>query len=263
MRLVSLMAPNADFLVRAIGRWLARRVGMALEVVDDIPWQERERMLDRGEAQVGFICGLPYVLKVDRAEPLVELLAAPVMRGARYQGRPVYFSDVVVRDDSPFRSFAELRGATWAYNEPGSQSGYNLIRSHLARLGELSGYFARTVEAGAHQVSLRKILDGEVDASAIDSIVLEMELKQRPELAPHLRIIETLGPSPVPPVVASTTVPVALRRAVQQYLLAMHEEAEGCAILADAGVARFAPVVDADYDAIRQMAQDARPVRLA
>src|SRR5689334_19349568 len=126
MRLVSLMAENADFLYRALGPWLARRIGRAVEVIDDVPWQEREQMLDRGEAQVGFICGLPYALKVDRPHPLVELLAAPVMRGVRYQDRPVYFSDVVVRNDSAFRYFADLRGACWAYNEPGSQSGYNL-----------------------------------------------------------------------------------------------------------------------------------------
>jgi phosphonate transport system substrate-binding protein len=263
MNLVSLMAANADPLYRALSAWLARRIETAIEVIDDVPWQERERMLDRGEAQVGFICGLPYALKVDRPDPLVELLAAPVMRGARYQDRPVYFSDVVVRDDSAFRYFADLRGACWAYNESGSQSGYNLVRCHLARLGEPTGYFGRVVEAGAHQRSLRMVLDGVVDASAIDSIVLEQELRQHPELAPRLRIVETLGPSPIPPAVASTPLPAALRQALREALIGMHEDREGGKILAAAGIARFVPVVDADYDEIRRMAGEAQAVRLA
>jgi phosphonate transport system substrate-binding protein len=91
--------------------------------------------------------------------------------GACYKDRPVYFSDVVVRRDSKFHTFADLRGASWAYNEPGSHSGYNVVGYHLATLGEGSGYFGQVVESGAHQVSLQMILDGRIDASAIDSLV--------------------------------------------------------------------------------------------
>ena len=42
-----------------------------IEVEDSEPWQERERMLDRGEAHMGSICGLPYVCRADRRKPLV------------------------------------------------------------------------------------------------------------------------------------------------------------------------------------------------
>lgn len=262
MRLVSLMAENADALYRGIAGWLARRLGMGIEVEESVPWQERERMLDRGEAQIGFICGLPYVRKVDRPRPLVELLAAPVMQGARYRGQPIYFSDVIVRRESPFRTFADLRGASWAYNEPGSQSGYNLIHYHLARLGERSGYFSRVVEAGAHQTALRMVLDGSVDASAIDTIVLEAEVRRKPELEPRFRVVETLGPSPSPPAVVSTTLPVPLRRALRAALLTMHQETEGRAILNSGGVRCFTRVTDADYDEIRRMAREAEFTRL-
>jgi phosphonate transport system substrate-binding protein len=256
------MAPNADFFYRRLGEWLARRTGVAIEVVDAIPWQERERLLDRGEAHVGFICGLPYVRKVAHPEPAIELLAAPVMAGARYEERPIYFSDVVVRRESPYQAFADLRGASWSYNEPGSQSGYNLIHYHLATLGERSGYFSRVVEAGAHQTSLRMILDGEIDASAIDSTVLEMELTLRPELAPRVRVIATLGPSPIPPAVVSRQLPLSLRRVLRRSLLSMHREPVGTEILKAGMVARFTPVADPDYDEIRRMAREAAPVRL-
>jgi len=262
LRLVSLMAENADFFYRRLGEWLARQVGVTIDVIDTVPWQERERLLDRGEAQVGFICGLPYVRKVDRPDPRIELLAAPVMAAARYGRRPIYFSDVVVRHDSPFRTFADLRGASWSYNEPGSQSGYNLIQYHLATLGERSGYFSRVVEAGAHQESLRMIRDGEIDASAIDSTVLELELSLRPALAPRLRVIATLGPSPIPPAVVSRRVPAALRAALRRALLTMHRDDEGRAILAAGLLDRFTRVRDADYDEIRHMAREAAPIRL-
>lgn len=261
--LVSLMAENFSPLYRDVTGYLARRTGLRLQIEEGVAWQERERMLDRGEAHVGFICGLPYVLRADRPEPPVELLAAPVMAAPRYAGRPIYFSDVIVRRGSPYRAFADLRGASWAYNEPGSQSGYNLTRWHLAHLGETRGFFGRVVEAGAHQVSLRMVVEGKVDASAIDSTVLERELEQHPELAPEVRIVETLGPSAMPPAVASTSLPPAARDTLRRALLAMHRDGEGRAILERARMRRFAPVSDRHYDDIRRMAREAQAVALS
>ena len=71
----------------------------------------------------------------------MELLAVPVPAGSRYCGQPVYFSDVIVRERVPFEVLTELRGAVWAYNEPRSHSGYNVVRAYLSRLGETRAAF--------------------------------------------------------------------------------------------------------------------------
>src|SRR5512136_2017151 len=143
IKVTSIQSENADFICQRITRYLSARLGMDAEFVNQIPWQERERLLDAGEIQLGWMCGLPYVRKADRTGAGIELVAAPVMRHPRYAGRPIYFSDVIVRRDSRYAAFADLRGAAWAYNEPNSQSGYNITRYHLARLGETRGYFGR------------------------------------------------------------------------------------------------------------------------
>jgi phosphonate transport system substrate-binding protein len=184
------------------------------------------------------------------------------MQRSRYEGRPIYFSDVVVRADSPIRRFADLRGASWAYNEPGSQSGYNLTRFYLASLSERSGYFGNAVESGAHQSSIQMVVDGLVDASAIDSTVLELELELRPHLASLVRVIHTLGPSPVPPAVVSTKVPIELRCRLRRALLAMHNDPCGEEIIGRVGIARLSSVSDSDYDPIRHMARIAEGVQL-
>src|SRR5206468_2945774 len=103
----------------------------------------------------------------------------------------------------------------WAYNEPSSHSGYHLTRYHLTHLGEFNGYFSRIVEAGAHQTALRWVIDATVDASAIDSTVPELELTLHPELIPLIRVVETLGPSPIPPAVISTRIPRLIRHALR------------------------------------------------
>lgn len=263
LNVASCMAENADDTCRAIASYVGKRLGMATRFVDDVPWPVREARLDAQEIQLCWLCGLPYVWKADAIAPVIALCVAPVMQSARYADRPVYYSDVVVRRDSRFQAFADLQGGTWAYNEPRSHSGYNVVAHHLARLGVPAGYFSRAVESGAHQVSLRMIANGEVDAAAIDSTVLEAELARTPALGDAIRVIDTLGPSPMPPWVVATSLPPALRQSIADLLLGMHHDDAGRAILATWGIARFAAASDRDYDAIRDMARAAAGVTLA
>ena len=104
----------------------------------------------------------------------------------------------MVRADSAFRSFADLRGAALAYNDAGSFTGYAVLGAHLAALGETIGYFGRVVQSGAHLQSLQLIAQGLVDTAAIDSVVLELELARCAELAAQFRVVEAIGPSPIP-----------------------------------------------------------------
>jgi phosphonate transport system substrate-binding protein len=247
----------------AISRALAGVLGRPLRYLEDADWQDSYRRIAAGEIAVGWICGRPYVRLADEGAP-IHLLAAPVMAGERYGGRPVYFSDVVVRRDSPYTTFAELRGATWAYNEPGSQSGYHVTRYHLARLGVKPGesFFGRSQATGAHLNSLAMVLSGAADASAIDSTVLEWELAADPGLAEHIRVIDAIGPSPVPPLVVSTRVPDDVTAEWRRRLLALHQTEAGRQALAVGRLARFAAVTDADYDPIRAMERAAEGILL-
>jgi phosphonate transport system substrate-binding protein len=231
--------------------------------VDKVDWTVREQMLHTGKADFGFVCGLQYVQVVDRGLADLDLLVAAVPAGARYCDEPIYFSDVVVKADSPFQTFDDLRGRSWAFNEPTSHSGYNVARYHVALKGVPVGYFRQVVSGEAHQNSLRLVAKGLVDAAAIDSTVLEQELLDHPKLASRVRIIDTLGPSPIPPGVIGRHVPAPVRRSLRAALLAMHERAEGRRVLALARYARFAAVTDLDYDRIREMAQLAETVRLS
>jgi len=124
----------------------------------------------------------------------------------------------------------------------------------LAKRREHAGFFGCVVETGAHQRTLRMIAAGDVDASAIDSTVLETEVRRRPLLAQSVRVIETWGPSPAPPWVVSLRLSVALRRRLRGIVLAMHREPAGRALLRKARMARFTGISDRDYDPIRRMA---------
>lgn len=253
LTLTTCMAPNMDFFCQELAGYLCARLGLPVTLAINLPWPERERRLDTGEIDAGWICGLPYVWKADRTPGRLTLLAAPVWAGRRYRDRPVYFSDVLVRRDSPFFRLDDLRDAVWAYNEPNSHSGYNVVRYALAQRGQSFAFFGRVLAAGSHQAALELILAGQADAAAIDSTVLALEVVHRPGLAARLRRIDTFGPSPAPPWVVSTNLPAALRQALQAALLGMAADPQGQALLRQADFRRFAPVEDRDYDPIRVM----------
>jgi phosphonate transport system substrate-binding protein len=111
LRFVSFLAPNMLPVYRFLAERLADRLGHPVQLVAGNSFDQFEH----GRADLGVICGLPYVWLADRHPPPVELLAAPVLVGARYGGRPVYYSDVIVRAtarSAAWRSYAAARGPT-------------------------------------------------------------------------------------------------------------------------------------------------------
>ena len=262
LKIASCMAENAEPFCQSVAEYIHAKVSLSTQYVADMPWQERERLFDAGRIHILWLCGLPYIEKSRRADVKMELLAVPVPKGRRYGGRPVYFSDVVVKRDSPFNSFEHLRGATWAYNEPRSHSGYNVVRAHLAARGVGVGFFGKVIESGAHVVSLDLLLAARVDGAAIDSMVLDWVREQRPEVNDRIRVIETMGPSPIPPWVVSTRLPVEMRTSLRSLLLDMHHDPVGRDVLKLGSISRFLPSRDADYDPIRRMTLAAERVSL-
>lgn len=248
----SCQSENAEPSCRAIAAWVAKKTGLPISYVDDIDWRERYRRLEEGQIDVGWICGGPYVMRLDWGINL-ELLVAPIFKKARYAGQPVYYSDIVVRAESPFYSIDDLAGGSWAINEPDSVSGCTAMAAFLARRGLKWDYFGRVEESGGHHISLEQILDGSIDASAIDSTMLETELAQRPNLKHQIRIIQSLGPNLQPPWVIGGDVHPEIKQTIQQAMLSMHTDSTGYTILHQAGIQQFTAMQDQDYEPIREM----------
>ncbi|MDQ5817545.1 MAG: PhnD/SsuA/transferrin family substrate-binding protein [Actinomycetota bacterium] len=249
LRFATFLAPNMFGVYRFVADYVGEELGHRVELIVGSSFDQ----FSAGQADVGFICGLPYVQLARQPSPPVELLAAPVLQGARYRGRPIYFSDVIVRADSGYRSFSDLRGCSWAYNDLDSHSGYNVTRHRLVQMGEISGYFGRVVEGGSHQRSIRMVCNGEVDAAAIDSQVLAVELRDHPALKSQLRVIDTLGPAGIQPVVAASRLPDALKVDIREVLLDMGDDPVTRAGLAPGLIERFVTVTDEDYHDVRAM----------
>jgi len=249
LQFCSYLAPNMMSLYELVTEEVGRRIGLETELVIRTSYDS----LERDESEVCFVCSLPYVTLERRGLEVATPVAAPVLIGDRYRGRPVYFSDVIVHRDAPIRSFLELRGHSWAYNEPLSHSGYGITRYHMVGLGETEGFFGDVIAAGFHEEAIRMVAYGEVDASAIDSQVLSIALRDDADLAERLRVVEVLGPSTIQPVAVSRRVPDDLRDAIRDVLVTLSDDAAVRERLAVGLVERFVPVDEESYDDIRAM----------
>jgi phosphonate transport system substrate-binding protein len=254
LRFVTFLAPNMLPVYRFLAERIGDRLGRPVELVVGTSFDQFEQ----GEVDLGVICGLPYVWLADRRPPPVELLAAPVLAGDRYGGRPVCYSDVIVSRDSPITCLEELRGCSWAYNEPASHSGHTVALYSLVGLGAQLGFFTRVVEAGFHQRAIRLVHEGVVDAAAIDAQVLGVELRDHPGLADGLRVVGSFGPSTIQPVVAASRLPGWLKDQVRDLLAELGDDPTARSALTHGFIQGFAPVDDAAYDALRR----AHPPRL-
>ena len=234
------LAPNLLPVYQSVAAAVAERLGIAVRLQVGRAFNQ----LVNGEVDLAFLCGLPYVRLADQ----LDLLAAPVVAGDRYGARPVYFSDVIVRRESPFQTFADLRGASWSFNDPDSHSGYLATLARLLELGETNAFFGRVIDAGWHQVSIELVASGRVDASAVDSHVLAVELRNRPDLANRLRVVDSFGPSPIQPVVARRSLDAGFRQRLRDILAGMAGDG-----LSQGLVERLTPITDDWYEPIRAM----------
>jgi len=259
LRFVSYLSPGIpraffEAVVEHVRHALGRRASLSVEPRVSGPVRGAEDPFSTGEADVGFMCSPSFFWLRESEDPPVELLpAAPVFRDDRAPGEPVYFSELVVRRDSPARAFLDLKGRSWAYNDPCSLSGYYNALKKLAEMGEGIEYFSRASCSGSHLRSMDMVVGGEVDAAIIDSNVLRIKLHRSPELGERLRVIESWGPFPIQPVVVRSGLHPDLGEGLRTALLSIGESSPVSSALAGLGLERFVPVTYEHYAAERDV----------
>jgi phosphonate transport system substrate-binding protein len=258
---VSYLAPNMFGLYMAVCTALERTLGAEIVLTQANCDSLDDTLMRDSAVDLAFICGLPLV-RLNRRQPgLLRVLAAPVFEHPRYGGKAVYFADFIVRTDSPAQSLGDLRGATFCYNDPGSNSGYYLPRYHLLRNGCPPEFFGRAYATGAHQQSIREVATGKADCAAIDSTVLEQAMRDTPALAAQVRVIDSTLPCPVPPLAISGRQPSTLDARLRAALFAPDSTLR--AALERAHVDSYAPASLDDYQVIGEMYDAASGYTLA
>jgi len=230
--------------------YLGEKVGAAASLVQRRSYRQVSLLLERGEVDVAFTCGLPYVL--DHEQFGLELLVSPEVAEG-----PVYRSYVIVAADSPWRSFEELRGSRYAFSDPLSNSGWLVPAHALARMGTTpEAFFKRAIFTYSHAASVEAVAVRFVDGASVDSYVYDALRASQPELVARTRVIARSAAYPIPPVVVRSGLAPEMKARLRSELLAMDRDPRGRALLAELGFRRFVPVEDESFDGIRGMARE-------
>jgi phosphonate transport system substrate-binding protein len=96
-----------------------------------------------------------------------RLAGAEVMLKSVRHGSPYYYSAIIVRSDSPYKTIEDLRGETMAWVDPASSSGHIFPKAGLIEAGiDPDTFFSKQVYAGSHDALLLSILNGTTKAGA-------------------------------------------------------------------------------------------------
>ena len=165
-------------------------------------------------------------------------------------GKPQYFGDIVVPRDSPIQTFDDLAGRSVGCNDEVSLSGHYAFRIAARQRGADPDSYAHLRFTGGHHYSLDQLIAGTLDAAVVDSVVRTSRAMTDPNMS-GLRVIERLGPWPVQPLVASSTLDDATVLRVRNALLASNTDPAMQAELRAASLTGFVPVDANHYLPIR------------
>jgi phosphonate transport system substrate-binding protein len=145
--------------------------------------------------------------------------AAPVLIVRQAEGTTGYYSVLMVRSSSPYRSLADLKGRKIAFVDFNSTSGYIVPRNAMRKEGiEPDSFFGEEIMAGGATQAALALVNGRVDAAILLASAgtpetgfaagshITLARKGLLKLA-DLRTVWTAGPMPNSPYVIRTDRP--------------------------------------------------------
>src|SRR5437763_345972 len=212
-------SPTLTAAWRRLLEWVVAHSGgevKVLELADPYPLEE---LWARDDLGCVFMCGYPWAMRAERP----HLLAVPVPAPPRYRDRPIYFTDFVVRADSPYRTLEDTFGGCIAYSIEHSHSGYNAARFHLLsyRRPDRPTLYSKVLGPLHRQLPvIDAVLDGRADVGPVDAYGLDLLRRHGAERAKRVRVVATTLDAPSAPLVASPGVDPVTRQRLAEALLA-------------------------------------------
>ncbi len=189
-------------------------------------------------------------------------IADVLLKSVREAG-PFYWSAFIVRNDSRFKTLADLQGSTIAWVDPNSAAGFLFPRATLALNGfDPNKFFGKEVFAGGHDAVVLSVLNGSVDAGATFANNTKgtsgswTQFLTDKEQQAKIRVLKYSKPIPGDTVSVRTNYNTACRSTVQKVvgaLIAMKGNPETKKMLQNLyRINSLTVAKDSDYDIVRE-----------
>lgn len=172
-----------------------------------------------------------------------------------WHGKSSFTSRLYVRKESGLKTVDDLRGKTIAFVDPASSSGYIypmvlLIQKGLVKNRDPKTFFKEVVFSGAHDASMRALLNGHVEVIASFDNAREQYLKDPAERERVVFVAET-PEIPEAGVAARDGLDPAVVARVRAALLSIKAPVHADLLKRLYEIDGFAPAEDRDYDPVR------------
>jgi phosphonate transport system substrate-binding protein len=238
-----LLATGEEF-----GRVLGTLVGLPVRVTVASDYAAVIEALRNRSADLAFVHPGGYVLASREAK-------ARIVAKNLWHGKSSFTSRIYVRRESGIKSLEELRGRTIAFVDPASSSGYiypmvMLIKRGLVLNRDPKTFFREVVFSGAHDASMRALLNGHVDAIASFDMAREQYLKEPAEREKLIFVGET-EPIPEAGIAARDGLDPAVFARVRTALLQIRGPAHAGLLKRLYEIDGFETADDREYDPVR------------
>ena len=227
--------PLADYLGKEIGRPVSVRVGR--------DYDEHIMYLGKDRADIAFMGPASYVTMV------AKYGKKPLLARLETDGNPLFRGYFIVRQDSPLKSLADLKGKRMAFGDRDSTMSHLVPQYMLEKAGVPLDKLAEYKFLGSHNNVVLAVLSGDFDAGAVKDEVFDKYAKQ------GLRaLVDTPYYSDHVFVTRSTLAP-GMIQALRSAMLRLKDTPGGREILETIKphTTALVPAVDTDYDNIRQV----------
>lgn len=206
------VTPEVEAAWRELLAQVARDAGVELAYLPYPAPQPLEELWKREDLGAVFMCGFPVALGLAPVIPL----AAPIPRAPWAQGRAVYRTDLIVREDAPYRTLEDTFGGRAGWTVAHSHSGFNAFRHHLLawRTPERPALYR---EMTGNLVTARNVLDavreGRLDVGPLDAYWHLLIARHAPHVTRGIRVLASTETAAMPAFVAGDSVgPDRVRR---------------------------------------------------
>jgi len=250
--------PSAKADWKELLAWALARAGLPWEVIDYDAPAPLSVLWARSNLGLAMMCGLPFAQRPKRP----TLIAAPIPSPARYGGQAVYFTDIVVRTDAPYRTLEDTFGGVLGYTLADSMSGGVTLRAHLASYRSAHGRRLYQKSVGA-LINGRGVIDalaaGRIDAGPLDSYYHDLLRVHDPAFAAQVRTVASTKALPIPPLVATADLPEQVLARLREALHATAVAPVLAPLMKQLLLAGFAFPDPADYLPLAAMADQTLP----
>ncbi len=244
----AMVSPKQSFAnYRELLDYLGGKLGKRVDLIQRKTYVEVNELLGKGLIDIAFICSGPYAAV--REKYGFQLLAAPQINGSH-----LYQSYLIVNAAGRYTSLEDLKGKTFAFTDPDSNTGRLVPSYWLALMGERpETFFGSYLFTYSHDNSIMAVAKSQVDGAAVDGLVWEYVNHANPELTAKTRVIRKSEEYGMPPVVASPSLSREQADAIRRVLLTAHADPAGRKILEGLKIERFVEARDEWYRPIREM----------